>query len=99
MLFETLKLRMRVEQRIFVIETSYVAYVQNPILHSVDPAAAVGLRVRRKPKRMRHTSGGIAIIRQLPKLLNANAINLWFASGIEAEALNQLLRERPSWPF
>src|SRR5436190_23791508 len=39
----TLKLRVRIEQRILVIESGDVADIEHAILHAVDPAAAVGL--------------------------------------------------------
>ena len=37
----TLKLRVRIDQRIFVIESGDVADIQHAILHAVDPATAV----------------------------------------------------------
>src|SRR6185295_2458327 len=76
MCFETLKLGVRVQQWVLVIETGHVADIQNPILHPVNPAAAVRLRVGRKPKRVRHAPGWITIIRQFPKLFYADAVNL-----------------------
>jgi len=36
-----LKLSVRIDQRIFVIETSDVADVHDIVLHAVDPAATV----------------------------------------------------------
>src|SRR5689334_2635864 len=39
----TLKLRVRIEQRILVVEPGDVSDVQHAVLHAVDPAAAVSL--------------------------------------------------------
>src|SRR6267142_4317270 len=90
MLLESLKLRVRIEQRILVIESGNVADVQNAVLQSIDPTASISIRVGRKSKRVGHSSGWITVVRQLPKLFDANAINLWFPSFIETETLNQL---------
>ena len=93
MLLETLKLRVWIKQRVFVIQPGDVANIQNPILHAIDPATAICLCVRWKAERVRHASGWIAIVRQLPKLLDANAVNLRLASGVETQTLDQLLRQ------
>ena len=99
MLLESLKLCVRIEQRIFVVEAGNVTDIQNAILHSVDPAAAIGLRVGGKAERVCDSSRGITIVRQFPKFLHANAVNLWLASLVEVETLDQLLCQRATWTF
>src|SRR3989442_777304 len=88
MLLESLKLRVRIEQRILVIESGNVAEVQNTVLQSIDPTASIGIRVGRKSKRVGYFSGWITVVRQFPKLFHTNAINLWFPALIETETLN-----------
>src|SRR6266404_1786016 len=89
-LLESLKLRVRIEQRILVIEASNVAEVQNAVLQPIDPTASIGIRVGRKPKGMGYPSRWIAVVWKLPKLFDAETINLWFLALIETETLNQL---------
>src|SRR4026207_150335 len=96
---ETLKLGVRIDQRIFVIEPGDVADVQDTILHAVDPAAAVCRRVRRKAKRVCDATGRITIVRHLPELFHADAVGLRLAPFIESEPLDKLLCKRPAWSF
>ncbi len=84
---------MRIQQRVFVIESGDVAKIQNPILHAVDPTAAVRLRVGRKTERMRDASGRVTIVGQLPKLFHADAVNLRLAAFVKTKSLDQLLRQ------
>src|SRR5205807_2683657 len=87
MLFESLKFRVRIKQRILVVESSHVANVQNAVLQSIDPTPSISIRVRRKSESVRYSSGWITVVWQLPKLLDADAVNLWFSSLVEAETL------------
>ena len=48
---------------------------------------------------MRDATGRITIVRQLPKLFHAETVNLWLASFVESQALNQLLRQRSAHAF
>ncbi len=90
MLFEALKLGVRIEQRILIVETRYIADIQDAVLHSIDPAPAIGVRVRRKAKCVGHSSGWITVVRQFPQFLDADAVDLWFATGIKIEPLSEL---------
>ena len=58
MRLEALKLGVRIEQRILIIQSGDVADIQNAVLHSVDPAAAVRPRVGRKAERVRDAPAG-----------------------------------------
>src|SRR5689334_2898060 len=89
----TLKLCVWIDQRIFVIETRDVADVHDIVLHAVNPAAAIRRRVGRKTERVGDAAGRISIVRQLPKLFDADAVNLRLASFIESESLNELFGE------
>src|SRR5712692_6209553 len=71
MRLEPLKLRMWIDQRIAIVETGNVAEIQNPILHSVDPAAAVRPLIGWKAERVRHAPRRIASVRQFPELFDA----------------------------
>ncbi len=48
MSFEFLKFGVRVEQRVEIIETGYITDTNHIIFHPINPAAAVGFRIRRK---------------------------------------------------
>src|SRR5688500_353902 len=99
MSFIKLKLSVWIDQRIFVIEPCDVTDVEHAILHAVDPATAVSLRIGGKTERVRDATRGIPIVRQLPQLFHADAVNLWFTSFGESESFNQLFSQRSSGTF
>ena len=72
MLLEALKLRVRVEQRVVVVESRHVSEVEDAILHPVNPPAAVRVRVGRITERVRHAPRGVAVVGQLPEFLDAD---------------------------
>ncbi len=96
---EALELCVRIDEWIAIVQTGDVPQIQDPVLHSVDPAAAIRPLVRRKPESVRHASRWITVVGQFPKLFDAQAVNLWLASFIKTESLNQLLRERTADAF
>src|ERR1043166_5549931 len=69
MSLEALKLGLRIDQRIAIIQAGHVTKIQNPVLHSVDPPAAIRPLVGRKTQRVRYPTGWVAIVRQLPEFL------------------------------
>src|SRR6266404_5881952 len=99
MSLESLKLRMRIDQGIAIVETSDVAQVHNPILQSVNPAAPVRPLVGWKAERVRDPTSWITVVGKFPKLFDAETVNLRFASLIQTESLNQLLRQRAAHAF
>ena len=44
-------------------------------------------------------AGRITIVRQLPQLFHADAVDLRFTSFVESQALDKLFRQRPAWSF
>ena len=40
---------------------------------------------------MRHAASWITVVRKFPELFHAQAVNLWLASFVEAETLDQFL--------
>src|SRR5437763_15679325 len=99
MRFVLLEFRVRIDQRVAIIETSHITNVQNAVLHSVNPAATIGPLIGWKAQRVRDATRRITVVRQLPKLLHAETVNLRLASFIETESLNQLLRQRAAHAF
>src|SRR6185503_3775250 len=89
--FVELKLGVRIDQGIFVVETGDVTKAQHSILQAVDPAAAVRVCVRGKTERVSNTSGWITIVGQLPQLFHTDAVELRFASVVETEAFDKFL--------
>src|SRR4029078_12729413 len=62
---ELLKLGVRIDQWIFVIETRHVPDIQDAVLHSVNPTASVGRGVGRKAESVCDAARRIQIVRQL----------------------------------
>src|SRR5438093_1463134 len=91
MSLEALKLSMRIGQRITIVQASHVSKIHNPVLHSVNPAAAIRPLVGRKTKRVGHPTGWVAIVRQFPELLYAQAVHLGLAPLIKSQPANQRL--------
>ena len=69
---EALKLRVRVEQRIAVVKPRHVSDVEDAILHSVNPPAAVCVRIRRIAERVSDAPRGVSVVGQLPEFLDAD---------------------------
>src|SRR5687767_15989581 len=88
-----LKLGVWIDQWIFVVESGDVTEAQHAILQTVNQAATVRLRDRRKTERVCNEAGLIAIVRQLPQIFQADAIKLRIASLIESQTFDQLLRQ------
>src|ERR1041385_6780159 len=76
MRFVFLKLGVRIDQRIEVVQSRYVTNIQNAILHSVNPPTAVGPLIGRKTERVGDAACWITIIRHFPQLLYAETVNL-----------------------
>src|SRR5438132_8938981 len=74
MRLEPLKLSVRIDQRIAIIKTRHIPKIHHPILHSVNPAAAVRPLIRGKAKRVRDATRGITIVRQFPEFFYADAV-------------------------
>src|SRR5207248_8765136 len=92
MRLESLKLSVRIDQRIAIVEPRHIPEIHYAILHSVNPASPVSPLIRRKAKRVCNAARRITIVRQFPELLYAEAVNLRLASFIEAQSLDQLFR-------
>ena len=71
----------------------YSGGVEHAILHPIKPAAAIRPLIRREAERVRDATRRISIVRQFPKLFHTKAVNLRFATFIQAEPANQLLGE------
>src|SRR5260370_32064239 len=99
MRFVSLKLRMRIDQRVAIVQTSTITEIQNPVLHSVDPTAAVGPLIGGKSERVRDPTSWITVVGKFPKLFDAKAVNLRLAPLVQAKPLNQFLRQRASHAF
>src|SRR5213593_2589648 len=91
MRFIALKFRVRIEERIAIIQTSNVTDVEHAVQHSIDPAAAIRPLVRRKTERVRDAPGGIPVVGQFPKLFYSQTVNLRLSTFVETKTLNQLL--------
>src|SRR5206468_8973024 len=74
MLFEPLELGVRIKKRVLIIQAGDVTEIDDAILHPVNPAAAVCVRVRRIAERVRDAPRRIPVVGQLPKLLDADAV-------------------------
>src|SRR5215216_44081 len=90
MSLEALELRVRIDQRILIVESRNVSDVEHAILHAVDPATAVSRRIGRKAERVCDSAGWITIVRQLPQLFYAKAVDLRLTSFIEPKTLDKL---------
>src|SRR5688572_24048706 len=99
MCFVTLKLRVRIDQRIFVVEAGYITDIEHAILHAVDPAAAISRRIGRKAERVCDSSGWITIVGQLPQLFHADAVNLRVTARVESQTFDEFLGQRAAWSF
>src|SRR5947209_14946080 len=91
MQFVSLKFVMRIERRIFIIESDDEADVNDAILHAVNETAAECIGVERPAHRVNHCAGGESIFRKLPQLLHADGIDLRIFSGVEIEKSGELL--------
>ena len=80
------------EPRILVIQADHEADVHAIVVEVIEKAAAVGAVVERPPDRVLNEAGLHAIGRQLPELLESQAVGLRRLARIELEALDQLLR-------
>src|SRR5205807_9710640 len=89
---EPLKLSVRIDQRIAIIESRHITKIHHAILHSVNPAAAVRPLIGRKAKRMRDATRGITIGGQFPKFFYAEAVHLRLAAFVKPESLDQFFR-------
>jgi hypothetical protein len=98
-LFEALEFGVRVEKRVPVVEPGHVAEINDAVLHPVNPAAAVCVGVGRIAERVRHTARRISVVGQLPKLFDAETVDLRLAPVVEVEPLGKLLDERAARPF
>src|SRR5205814_10219565 len=74
-----LKLRIAIEQRILVVETSYVANIQNAVLHAINPASPIRVHVWGIAQRVCDATCWIAIVGQFPQLFNADTVDLRLA--------------------
>ena len=80
------------EARILVIQADDESDIHPIVVQVIKEAAAVGAAVERPPDRMLNEAGLHAPGRQLPQLLEAEAIGLRRLAGVELEAADQLLR-------
>ncbi len=84
MSFVALEFGVWIDQWIFVVESGDVTDIQHAILHAVDPATTVSRGVGWKTERMCNPARWVTIVRQLPQLFYADAVDLWFTSFIES---------------
>ena len=90
---------MRIDHRIFVIESGDVTDRNDVVLQPIDPAAAVSPCVRRKSERMHDLAFGKIALGDFPKLFDAERENLRLLAFHQAEARHQLLREGAARAF
>src|SRR5579859_2214063 len=85
---------MRIEARVFIVESRYETEGDDVVFAAVDPCAAVLVTGERPAQRVDHFAGGDASWRQLPQFLYTNAVGLRIAVFVELEASDELLGER-----
>src|SRR4051812_32534541 len=93
-LLKALKLGVRINHWVAVIQTGDIAEVHDSVLHSINPAAAIRLTIRWIAQRVRNATRRISIIWQFPELLDAQAINLRFLPVIQIQPLRKHLGQR-----
>src|SRR6185295_4629430 len=93
MSLELLKLVMRIDSRVAIIEPHRKSDVDDAIAHAVDPRSAKRVRIERPAHRVNHRAGREPFIGHFPELFDSNRVNLRIAVAVELETRDQLLRE------
>src|SRR6476659_5783733 len=99
MRLEALKLVMRIDDRIAVVEPNRESNVDNPIAHAVDPRSAEGVRIERPAQRVNHRARREAIIGHFPEFLESYRVDLGIGILVELQAVNHLLGKRAAHAF
>src|SRR5689334_5531403 len=99
MRFEFLKLVMRVDTRITIIEPNCKTDVDDAISHPIDPRTAKRTRVERPAQRVDHRTRRKSVIGHLPQFFDAYRINLRVGVSIQFQAFDHLLCQRASDAF
>src|SRR6202789_2798820 len=79
------------EARIFIVQADHEPDVHPIVVEVVQKAAAIGVGIERPAQGMLNQSGLNTAGRQLPQLLESQAIGLRRLAGVELEALDELL--------
>src|SRR6266705_4703529 len=82
MRLEALKLVMRINARIAIVEADRKSYVDDSIAHAVDPRSAKGVRIKRPAHRVNHRARRESIVGHFPKFFDADGIDLWIAVAV-----------------
>ncbi len=95
---ELLKFGVRVDRRVLVIEAGHVADADRVALQAVDPAAAVGSRVGRKPERVYDLALGEIAFGQFPNLFDTEREDLLFFAFVEPRRAVNCFASEPREP-
>src|SRR5579862_5513145 len=98
MRLESLKRRVRIEERIAVFEPHYHAERHAIVAQAVNPSATVNLRAEGPAQRVGHVAGVDPSGLNVPQLLDADAVDLRIQS-VELEMVYEFLGQRAARSF
>ncbi len=99
MLLERLQHMLRIDARIFVVESGDKPERDHLAIDAIDPGSAVFIARKWVPQRVNDLALLDAPFRKLPQFLHPDAVRLRIALRIEIEAPGKLLRTRSARPF